>query len=48
VQHTDAIAPGGWSRLLDVAARASNRVEQVVDANCRTNRFYRLTTPKQP
>jgi hypothetical protein len=48
VQYTDALAPGVWSRLLDVAARASNRVEEVIDPNSTTNRFYRLATPRQP
>jgi hypothetical protein len=48
VQFTDALTTGGWSRLLDVAAHATNRVEQVIDPNYTTNRFYRLATPKQP
>ena len=48
VQFTDALAAGAWSRLVDVPARASNRVEQVFDPNYTTNRFYRLATPQQP
>lgn len=48
VQFTDALDAGAWSRLADVPARASNRVEQVLDPNYTTNRFYRLATPQQP
>jgi len=48
VQFTDALAAGAWSRLADIPARASNRVEQVIDPNYTTNRFYRLATPQRP
>ena len=47
VQH--AAAPGGlWTKLADVPARATPRIETVLDANYTTNRFYRLATPRQP
>lgn len=48
VQSTDALAAGAWSRLADVAARDSNRDEQVIDPNYTTNRFYRIVLPRQP
>jgi len=48
VQYTDGLTAGVWSRLSDIAARATNRVEQVIDPKYTTNRFYRLTTPRQP
>jgi hypothetical protein len=37
-----------WPRLADIAARATNRTETVVDPAYTTNRFYRLVTPQQP
>jgi hypothetical protein len=48
VQFSDRLGGGSWSRLVDVPARVSNRVEQVTDPNYTTNRFYRLATPRQP
>jgi len=49
VQFTDTLpAAGAWSRLADIPARASNRVEHVIDPNYTTNRFYRLATPREP
>ena len=47
VQYNDV--PGGvaWTKLLDLPARATNRVETVVDPAATTNRFYRLATPQQ-
>jgi hypothetical protein len=41
-------AGGPWSRLADIPARSSNRVETVADPGYSTNRFYRLATPRQP
>jgi hypothetical protein len=48
VQFTDALAAGAWSRLADFPARPGNRVEQVIDPNYTTNRFYRIATPQRP
>lgn len=40
---------GEWQRLADVPARATNRVEVVLDrANGVLRRFYRLVTPAKP
>jgi hypothetical protein len=48
VQYTDALAAEAWSRLADIPARSSNRVERVTDPSFTTNRFYRLATPRPP
>ena len=40
--------PGGWKRLADVLGLSTNHVELVLDPNYTTNRFYRLTDPRQP
>jgi len=37
-----------WSRLTDVLANPTNRVETILDPAWTTNRFYRVTTPRQP
>jgi hypothetical protein len=47
VQYNDALGITAWSRLADIVARATNRVETVTDANANTNRYYRLVTPRQ-
>ena len=41
-------AGGTWTKLADVLARATNRVEVVPDPGWTTNRFYRIATPRQP
>jgi len=42
-------APGtSWSNLVDVPARATNRVEVIIDSSFATDRVYRLATPQQP
>jgi hypothetical protein len=48
VQYNDDLASGVWSKFADVPARASNRVETLVDASFTTNRAYRLVTPRHP
>ena len=48
VQFTDNLNSGGWTRLGDVPARGTNFVQQLVDPNWTTNRFYRAVTPRQP
>ncbi len=47
IQHSASPA-GLWIKLADVPARATNRIETMVDASYTTNRFYRLVTPWQP
>jgi formylglycine-generating enzyme required for sulfatase activity len=45
------VQPGGgaWSRLADVVARASDRLEIVIDQNAGDDpRFYRVVTPRWP
>lgn len=48
VQYADELGSGSWSRLADVPARATNRVETILDSNFTANRSYRLVTPRQP
>jgi serine/threonine protein kinase len=47
VQYCDSLDGAAWSRLADVVARASDRVETVTDPNGTSNRYYRLVTPRQ-
>ncbi len=47
VEFADDVA-GPWTRLADFVARATNRVEAVVDPAATTNRYYRAITPRQP
>jgi hypothetical protein len=48
VQYNDDLGSGQWLKLADVPARASNRVETLIDSSSSTNRTYRLATPRQP
>jgi outer membrane lipoprotein SlyB len=48
VQFTDNLNSGAWSRMADIVARSSNRIESFTDATWTTNRFYRVVTPRQP
>jgi hypothetical protein len=47
IQHA-ARPTGLWTKLVDLPARTTNRVETVIDPGYTTNRFYRLATPRQP
>jgi predicted esterase len=48
VEYCDSLAGGLWSRLADVAAPATNRLEAIPDPAWTPQRFYRLVTPQQP
>jgi hypothetical protein len=48
VQFADDLGAGSWSKLADVLARTSNRVEIISDPGWTTNRFYRVATPQRP
>jgi len=48
VQFTDQLPAVSWSRLADVIARPTNRVESIPDPAWTTNRFYRVVLPRQP
>jgi len=48
VQFTDDFNSGVWSRLADIVARPSNRVESFIDGGWNTNRFYRVVMPARP
>jgi hypothetical protein len=48
VQHSDDLAAGQWTKLGDVPARATNYAANLFDPAATTNRFYRVTTPRQP
>jgi hypothetical protein len=48
VQFTDALDAGSWSRLADVVAQSTNRLETISDLGYTSTRFYRLVTPWQP
>ena len=42
VQFTNALGTGSWTKLADVPARATNRIEVIPDPGYATNRFYRV------
>ena len=47
--YANSLAGGGpWTKLADVPARASNRVEFIGDPGWTTNRFYRVVLPARP
>ena len=48
IQYNDTLGAGPWAKLADIFARTNSRIETVLDANWRTNRFYRAVTPRQP
>ena len=48
VQYTDRLGNAGWRKLADVPARQANHTERILDPGAKTNRFYRLLTPRQP
>ena len=48
VLFSDALPGGAWTKLADVLARATNRLESVPDPGWTSNRFYRIATPRQP
>jgi hypothetical protein len=48
VQSSDVVGSGLWSKVADVVARTTNRVESILDPAFTTNRVYRLATPQQP
>ncbi len=48
LEQTEDLRAAAWSRLVDIAAWPSNRIEIVADPESSTNRFYRLVTPRRP
>jgi hypothetical protein len=47
LEFTESLGGGpAWTVLTEVPARDENRLEVVTDPNYRTNRFYRLRTPR--
>jgi hypothetical protein len=47
IDYTDQ--PGGvWSRLADIFAQPTDRIETIPDPHASSNRFYRAVTPRQP
>ena len=48
VQFKDNLNITAWQRLADIPSRTNNRVEIVPDPAASTNRFYRVTSPRQP
>jgi len=48
LQYRENFNGGTWSKLAEVYARPSNRVEVITDSSSSTNRFYRVVTPRQP
>jgi hypothetical protein len=47
VEYNNTLDAGTWIKLIDLPARASNRVEVVVDPTATAVRHYRLITPRQ-
>ncbi|MBL9171255.1 MAG: lamin tail domain-containing protein [Verrucomicrobiales bacterium] len=44
----DRLAEGKWLKWQDIPAQATDRMVTIDDPGFSTNRFYRLTTPRQP
>ncbi|HKX62229.1 MAG TPA: lamin tail domain-containing protein, partial [Verrucomicrobiae bacterium] len=47
VQYTDDLTSGQWSKLGDIVAKPTDRVEQLTDTQWTTTRFYWLVLPGQ-
>ena len=48
VQFTDMLGTAPWSKLGDFPARTNGRVEVIIDRDWKTNRYYRVTSPRLP
>ena len=48
VQFKDDLASPTWSKLVDLIARPTNRVETIKDPSPSAHRIYRLALPAQP
>jgi hypothetical protein len=48
VQYSEGLGSIQWTRLADIFARGTNRIESIVDPGGSTNRFYRVVFPQQP
>ena len=48
VQFADQLGSANWRKLADVPARQTNHSGLILDAAAKTNRFYRVVTPRQP
>lgn len=48
VEFRDVLGQGMWQSLVNLPARAANRVEFLIDAKPGLRRFYRLVTPSKP
>ena len=48
IEYTDSLETVAWLRLADFAAQATNHLERLTDTAFRTNRYYRLLTPRRP
>jgi len=48
VQYNNSLSGGAWSKLADVSARGTNRLEVLTDPAGTLQRHYRLVTPRQP
>ena len=48
VQFSDGLAGPQWRKLTDVLGTTNARLQTVTDPNYTTNRFYRVTVPRQP
>jgi hypothetical protein len=48
VRFADTLPTGPWTKLVGVVARATNRVQRLIDTSAGAKRFYRLATARQP
>lgn len=48
LQYQDTLGSHAWTKLADVVARSSNRIEIITNTNWASGRFYRVVTPRQP
>lgn len=48
IQFQEALDASSWTNLVELPARAINRVETIVDPSPSSSRFYRIATPPSP
>jgi hypothetical protein len=48
VQYSETLGSSNWLKSVDLLARTNSRPEAVLGASDRSNRFYRVVTPRQP
>ncbi len=48
IQFQETLDASSWTKLVELPARAINRIETIVDPSSSSSRFYRIATPPSP